>query len=67
MEENNPAKNIQNSIQQALQLPKCRKCGCLQDTLDGIIDALSKNKNKFSDLWNEVESSTRKMEPIEYT
>ena len=61
------AMNIQESIQKAMALAKCRKCGCLQGSLEDIKTKLYEDKAAFSSLFNVAESSLEKMEPIEYT
>lgn len=51
-----------------MELPKCRKCGCMKESLEAMKNELLKdNNNDFSGLLNEVESSIEKMEPIKYT
>ena len=59
--------NIQEDIQKAMAMLKCRKCGCLQESLTDVKSKLSKDKAAFRRLFNVTESSLKKMEPIEYT
>jgi len=61
------AMKIQESIKTAMALAKCRKCGCLQGSLEDIKAKLHKNKAAFESLFNVTKSSLEKMEPIEYT
>ena len=67
MDQYKSAMNIQESIQKAMLLSKCRKCGCLQGALEDIKARLSEDNAAFSSLFNAVASSSEKMEPIEYT
>lgn len=68
MEENNSIKSIKESIQEAMELPKCRKCGCMKESLETIKNELLKAKdNDISELLNEVERSIERMEPAKYT
>ena len=67
MDQCKSALNIHESIQKAMALPKCRKCGCLQGSLEDIKSKLSEAKAASSNLFNVAESSLEKMEPIEYT
>ena len=68
MEENNYIKNVKESIQVAMQLPKCRKCGCMKESIETMKDELLGAKNvTFAELLNEVENSIEKMEPLKYT
>jgi len=59
--------NIQDSVQKGMLLAKCRKCGCLQESLKDIKAKLYAKQAAFSSLFNVAESSLEKMEPIEYT
>ncbi len=61
------ALSIQESIQKAMLLAKCRKCGCLQGSLKDIKAKLYAEQAAFSSLFNVAESSLEKMEPTEYT
>jgi len=68
MEEINSIKGIKESLQKAMELPKCKKCGCMKETLETMKTGLSKTKNDdISDLLNEVENSIDKMESLKYT
>lgn len=68
MQENNSIKSINDSIQAAMELPKCRKCGCMKESLKTIKNELLKvESNDASKLLNQVKSSIEKMEPIKYT
>mgnify|MGYP001562718195 CR=1 FL=1 len=61
-------KGIKESLQNAVELPKCKKCGCMKGTLETMKQGLSKNKkDDILELLNEVEKSIDKMEPIKYT
>lgn len=68
MEENNDIRNVVASIQSAMELPKCRKCGCMKESLETMKSKLLKSKNNnLSELLNQVEISIEKMESIKYT
>lgn len=68
MDEISSIKGIEETLQKAMGLPKCRKCGCMEETLKTMKAQLSKTMDgDFSELLNEVENSIRKMEPTEYT
>lgn len=68
MEEINSIKGIQEKLQTAMVLPKCRKCGCMEETLKTMKTELTKTKDDdLSELLSEVENSQGKMEPTEYT
>ena len=67
MDQCKSAMNIQETIQQAVMLAKCRKCGCLQGSLEDIKTKLCADKTAFSSLFTLTESSLERMEPIEYT
>lgn len=68
MEEDNFIKGIKESIQEAMELPKCRKCGCMKESLETMKNELLKAKNNdISELLNEVERSIERMDPTKYT
>lgn len=68
MENANTTMSIKESLKKCLELPKCRKCGCLQETLDGIKQALSESMGtELAELLPDVETSLGKMTAIEYT
>ncbi|MFL0266793.1 hypothetical protein [Candidatus Clostridium radicumherbarum] len=68
MEKNNSIKNIIKNLQMAIELPKCRKCGCMKESLEAMKKELLKINNRdFLELLNEVYASIDKMEPVKYT
>ncbi|MCR6545767.1 hypothetical protein NVS47_09635 [Dehalobacterium formicoaceticum] len=77
MAEINSIKELREQLQRAMSLSKCRKCGCMAETLKTFWTELSKSKkdqDNFPDLFeplsallNEVENALNKMDPIEYT
>lgn len=68
MEENISIKNIKKSIQASMELPKCRKCGCMKESLETMKSELLNTKNDdFWELLSEIENSIGKMETIKYT
>ncbi len=67
MEKTNAITSIKESMKRCIELPKCRKCACLQETLVGMKNALSERKGtELLELLNDVETSLGKMESTEY-
>lgn len=59
---------IQSELQEGMKLTKCRKCGCMKDTLEFLGSYLStSNTQEFSDLKKNVESWIKELEPVEYS
>lgn len=59
---------LQEDIQKAMELSKCRKCECMKESLETIKNELLKTKNnEFSELLLKLEISLEKVEPSEYT
>lgn len=59
---------FKETIQTAIQLSKCRKCGCMKESLETIKDQLSKDENNdFLELLSLVKKSIDNMEESEYT
>lgn len=68
MGENNSINSIKENLQMAIRLPKCRKCGCMKESLEAMKKELLKiNNSDISELLNEVEAVIDKMEPVKYT
>lgn len=68
MEKDRHIKNVKETIQTAMQLSKCRKCGCMKESLEIIKDQLLKDEdNGLLELLSIVEDSIENMEQIEYT
>ena len=59
---------IKSEIEEGMRLPKCKKCGCMKETLENLTASLSSNESRdFSNLLQNVESWLKEMNPIEYT
>lgn len=68
MEKGNALTSIKEIIQKSVALLKCKKCGCLRESLDGAKAALlASYRDDFSELLTEVEAAINKIEPSEYT
>ena len=68
MKEFDAIKGIKESLQKAIELPKCRKCGCMEETLKTMKTELSRaNNDDYSELLYEVKNSIEKIEPTQYT
>lgn len=68
MVEINSIEGIKESLQKAMELPKCRKCGCMEETLKTMKTELLKTHNDdISELLNEVKNSIDKLEPVQYS
>lgn len=68
MEENNSIKNVKEKIEAAMELSKCRKCGCMKESLVTIKSELLKDENNhICELLSLLENSLEKMESTKYT
>ena len=68
MAENSSIKSNIENIEMAMKFSKCRKCGCMKESLETMKNKLLETKNNdFSELLNEVENSIGEMESIKYT
>lgn len=69
------ALQLQTQIQTAMETAKCRKCGCMKETLltiQGQLTAASASGNSERDhettmILRDVDQAVGLMEPIEYT
>ncbi len=60
-------RQLRADLQQAFNTPKCRKCGCLRDTLLGMRDETAKITGEEADaLREEIDRFLQGIEPIEY-
>lgn len=68
MVKSHPVETLYSQLQEASELSKCKKCGCMKETLEAIIPSLSLTKvEKASQLLELAKTSLSKMEPTEYT
>lgn len=68
MAEKDQIKRIQSELQEGMRLVKCKKCGCMKQTLENLRSALSPFKTtEASELLKNIESWLRQMEAIKYT
>ncbi len=59
-------KNIGSELSKGMALPKCKKCGCMEETLEALASSLSYIPSGTS-LRREVEVWLEQMEPTKYT
>ena len=56
------------SIQTSIELSKCRHCGCMRESLEGIRDRLEdSNDPRFYPLFCEAKAAAQRLEAVEYT
>ena len=59
--------SIIRSIQTSIELNKCRHCGCMRESLEGIRDKLEDcNEPQFYTLFCEAKSAAERLEEVEY-
>jgi len=67
MAETNPMDKIQSELREGMELPKCRKCGCMKETLESLQTSLSSLQvEASSDLLADTKHWLEQMEPIKY-
>lgn len=68
MSERRPLNKIQLELRDGMELAKCRKCGCMKDTLQSLQSSVSSFPQEIesSDLVNDLERWRSQMEPIKY-
>lgn len=67
MADTNPMDKIQSELREGMGLPKCRKCGCMKESLESLQTSLSSLQvEASSDLRANIEHWLKQMEPIEY-
>ena len=64
MPENSQISNIYSELQEGMSLAKCRKCGCMKETLENLESNLADTN---SDLLRDAQNWLNKMEPIQYS
>ena len=56
------------SIQTAIELNKCRHCGCMRESIEGMCERLeNSNEPQFYPLFCEAKSAFERLETVEYT
>lgn len=67
MAEINPMDKIESELREGMELPKCRKCGCMKEILASLQTSLSSLQVKgSSDLLANIDHWLEQMEPIKY-
>lgn len=67
MAEKNLMSKIQSELHEGISLTKCRKCGCMKETLENLLSSLPAfHAEGSSDLIKNIEQWLRQMEPIKY-
>jgi len=67
MVKKNQIDKLKSELEKGIKLAKCRKCGCMKETLEGLCNSLSSLKIEGSlDLAQNIEKWLIKMEQIKY-
>jgi tetrahydromethanopterin S-methyltransferase subunit A len=68
MSEKSPLNKIQSELGEGMQLAKCRKCGCMKDTLNILRFSVSSFPQdvESSNLLKDIERCRDQVEPIKY-
>lgn len=62
-----PLEKIQSELQEGIGLIKCRKCGCMKETLESLMSSFSSLQTAEAlDLLKNIESWLTQMKPIKY-
>jgi tetrahydromethanopterin S-methyltransferase subunit A len=62
-----PIEKIRSELQEGMSLAKCRKCGCMKETLENLGTSLSSIETPASsDLRQQIGAWLKQMEPIKY-
>ncbi len=68
IDNNNPLSKIESELENGMRLSKCRKCGCMNDTLKNVGISLKTSETKgSSDLVKKIEQWLDQMEAIKYS
>ena len=68
MTEGNPINNIEYLLQNGMELPKCKKCGCMRKSLEDLCNLLPMLKvESANNLLKKVEDWLEQMEEVKYT
>lgn len=68
MSEKSPLNELQSELREGMQLAKCRKCGCMKETLESLRSSISSvyREVESSNLVSDIEGWRDQMEPIKY-
>lgn len=67
MNHRDPLQLVEAELETGMQLTKCRKCGCMQETLNSLTEVLPQiGSTDTTQLSQEVEEWIRRMEPVRY-
>ncbi len=67
MAEKNPMSKIQSELQKGMSLQKCRKCGCMKETLENLLSSIPSLQAKgSSNLLKNIEHWLKQIEPTKY-
>lgn len=66
MRDRDAVENVRSEISKGMRLPKCKKCGCMKETLEGLASSLSAIPIGTS-LKEEIEVWLEQMEPTKYS
>lgn len=67
MAEKDPMNKIQSELQEGMGLQKCRRCGCMKETLENLYSFLPSNQSeRSSDMFKNIEHWLKQMELIKY-
>lgn len=67
MAEKDPMNKIQSELQEGMGLQKCRRCGCMKETLENLYSFLpSIQSERSSDMFKNIEHWLKQMELIKY-
>lgn len=67
MLENSQISNIHSELQEGMSLAKCRKCGCMKETLENLESTLSSSlTDTNSDFLGNTQNWLSQMQPIQY-
>ncbi len=67
MAKKNPMSKIQSELQKGMSLQKCRKCGCMKETLENLLSSIPLLQAKgSSNLLKNIEHWLKQIEPTKY-
>jgi tetrahydromethanopterin S-methyltransferase subunit A len=67
MQNKDSIKRIKAELEEGIKLTKCKKCGCMKDTLEALRNPLSLlQTNNSLDLLKDIDHWLKQMQPIKY-